>query len=88
MRGKGQASVKRIVLPYYHSLLVLLTNRQLSSVGVTGVKSQAGYYYMPDFEVVRAGLKKRGITTNEQMVQAMLEEAGVAVRETIIVIIG
>lgn len=57
-----------------------LTNRELGSVGVGGVKSQAGYYYMADFEVVREGLKKRGITTSEQMSQAILEEADVAVR--------
>ncbi|XP_050729782.1 aspartate aminotransferase-like [Eriocheir sinensis] len=53
--------------------------RELSSVGVGGVKSQAGYYYMADFEVVREGLKRRGITTSEQMSQAILKEADVAV---------
>ena len=49
-------------------------------MGVGGVKSQAGYYYMADFEVVREGLRRRGFHTSEEMTRAMLEEADVAVR--------
>ncbi|CAL4093633.1 unnamed protein product, partial [Meganyctiphanes norvegica] len=47
--------------------------KELKSVGVGGVQSEAGYYYMPDFEVVRKGLLKRNITTGDGMSQAMLE---------------
>lgn len=52
--------------------------KELYSVGVRGVKSQAGYYYMADFEVVREGLRRRGLHTSEQMARAILEEADVA----------
>ncbi|XP_069998079.1 aspartate aminotransferase [Penaeus vannamei] len=54
-------------------------HRELSSVGVSGSVSEAGYYFMPDFEVVRAGLRARGMTTGDHMSKAMLEEADVAV---------
>lgn len=56
-----------------------LTPRELSSVGVGGSRSEAGYYYMPDFEVIRAGLKSKGWTTGDQMSSAMLEEANIGV---------
>ncbi|RXG51115.1 Aspartate aminotransferase [Armadillidium vulgare] len=50
----------------------------LESVGVVGPKSGGGYYFMPDFEVVRNGLAKKGILTGDEMTKLMLEEAGVA----------
>lgn len=53
--------------------------RELTSVGVTGAKSEAGYYFMPDFEVVRNGMKQRGMTTGDHMSKALLKEADVAV---------
>ncbi|XP_069183191.1 aspartate aminotransferase [Procambarus clarkii] len=53
-------------------------HRELGTVGVRGCKSQAGYYFMPDFEVVRKGLSVRGLTTGDHMTEAMLEEANVA----------
>ena len=53
--------------------------RELTSVGVRAVPSTAGYYFMPDFEVCREGFKKRGITTGQQMCDAMLQECKVAV---------
>ena len=43
-------------------------------------ESGAGYYIFPDFSIAREGLLKRGITTGEQMCDAMLQEADVAVR--------
>ncbi|KAK4307444.1 hypothetical protein Pmani_020793 [Petrolisthes manimaculis] len=51
--------------------------RELSSVGVRGPESEAGYYFMPDFEVVRSGLKAKGWTTGEQMSAAMLDQANI-----------
>ncbi|KAL7634953.1 UNVERIFIED_CONTAM: hypothetical protein RMT77_015334 [Armadillidium vulgare] len=51
---------------------------ELESVGVVGPKSGGGYYFMPDFEVVRNGLAKKGILTGDEMTKLMLEEAGVA----------
>lgn len=52
--------------------------KALRSVGVSVHESGAGYYIFPDFSVAREGLKKRGITTGEQMCDAMLQEADVA----------
>ncbi|XP_042212670.1 aspartate aminotransferase-like isoform X2 [Homarus americanus] len=57
-------------------------HRELASVGVDGCRSQAGYYFVPDFEVVREGLRARGLTTGDHMTQAMLEEADVALMST------
>lgn len=48
-------------------------------MGVGGSRSEAGYYYMPDFEVVRVGLKAKGWTTGDEMCAAMLEEANIGV---------
>ena len=52
---------------------------QLAEVGVTGFKSEAGFYFMPDFEILRNDLKKRGIHDGEAMTAAILEETNVAV---------
>ena len=52
---------------------------QLASVGVTGIPSQGGYYFMPDFEVCRASMSKRGILNGKQMCEAILKEHQVAV---------
>ncbi|KAL7630911.1 UNVERIFIED_CONTAM: hypothetical protein RMT77_018804, partial [Armadillidium vulgare] len=52
--------------------------RELSSVGVTGHQSEAGYYFIADFEVIRSGLAKRGIFTGVEMTEALLQEARVA----------
>lgn len=51
---------------------------QLASVGVTGIPSQGGYYFMPDFEVCRASMSKRGILNGKQMCEAILKEHQVA----------
>lgn len=54
-------------------------HRELSSVGVVGRKSEAGYYFIPDFEVVRSGLLAlKEEADGEVMSKAMLEEADVA----------
>ncbi|XP_071534804.1 aspartate aminotransferase-like [Panulirus ornatus] len=53
-------------------------HRELASVGVGGCKSEAGYYFLPDFEVVREGLRARGPANGTHMTQSMLEEANVA----------
>lgn len=52
--------------------------RELTSVGVKIVQPMGGFYMMPDFECLRAVLKKRGISTGNQMSAALLEETGVA----------
>ena len=55
---------------------------QLASVGVTGIPSQGGYYFMPDFEVCRASMSKRGILNGKQMCEAILKEHQVAVSQS------
>ncbi|XP_078485934.1 asparagine--oxo-acid transaminase-like [Ciona intestinalis] len=52
--------------------------KKLSSCGVKVHSPSSGYYIFPDFEVIRAQLKKRGITTGTGMCDALLEEAGIA----------
>lgn len=42
--------------------------------------SAGGYYLMPDFEVVRPGLGRRGLETGQDWCDVMLKEAKVAVR--------
>ena len=34
--------------------------KELQSVGVGGIASEGGYYFMPDFEVCKAGFAKKG----------------------------
>jgi len=51
---------------------------QLAAVGVVGHIGKAGYYFMPDFEVLRPALAARGITTGQGMCDLMLQEAKVA----------
>ncbi|XP_068214708.1 aspartate aminotransferase-like [Palaemon carinicauda] len=54
-------------------------HRELSSVGVVSCKSEAGYYFITDFEVVRNGLLARKKKADgEVMSKSMLEEADVA----------
>ena len=48
-----------------------------------GIESEAGYYFMPDFEVCRRGLEKEGIVDGAGMVQAMLRQARIAVSPSI-----
>lgn len=50
----------------------------LSEVGVTGHVSRAGYYFMPDFQVIRPFLAARGIRSGQGMCDTMLREANVA----------
>ena len=40
----------------------------------------SGYYIFPNFEVLRSALKRRGITTGEEMCEALFKEASVAVK--------
>ena len=35
--------------------------------------SEAGYYFMPNFEPMREGLKKRGVLTGQQMCDFFLQ---------------
>ena len=52
---------------------------QLTAAGVQATPPQGGYYMMPNFEIIREGLAARGITTGQQMCEAMFDECGVAV---------
>ena len=52
---------------------------ELRSVGVRVHPSAGGYYLMPDFEVVRPGLERRGLKLGQDWCDVMLKEAKVAV---------
>lgn len=52
--------------------------QHLTEVGVRAVKPQGGFYMFPDFEVIRCALSNRGITTAQQMCDAIFEEVSVA----------
>lgn len=52
--------------------------QHLTEVGVKAVKPQGGFYMFPDFEVIRCALANRGITTAQQMCDAIYEEVSVA----------
>ncbi|XP_065054027.1 aspartate aminotransferase-like [Rhopilema esculentum] len=56
-----------------------LVCRKLTSVGVKIAPPKGGFYMMPDFEVIRGALKKRGILTGNAMQDALLKEASVAI---------
>ena len=51
--------------------------QHLTEVGVRAVKPQGGFYIFPDFEVIRCVLASRGITTAQQMCDAIFEEVSV-----------
>ena len=53
---------------------------ELRSVGVRVHPSAGGYYLMPEFEVVRPGLERRGLKRGQDWCDVMLKEAKVAVR--------
>lgn len=53
-------------------------HRKLEEVGVTGSPGLAGYYFMPDFSIIRPGLRRAGIMTGQEMCDDMLSRAGVA----------
>ena len=52
--------------------------KELKSVGVQSIASEGGYYFMPDFEICKAGFAKKGIFTGKQMCNQMLKEVHVA----------
>lgn len=51
---------------------------QLQTVGVSGHVGKAGYYFMPDFSIVRSALNSRNILSGKEMCEVILKEAGVA----------
>ena len=53
-------------------------HRRLQEVGVGSHQGRAGYYFIPDFSVLRSQLSQAGITTGQQMCDDMLARAGVA----------
>jgi hypothetical protein len=53
--------------------------RELSEVGVSSVKPKGGFYIFPNFEILRAKLKARGIERCEDMVKALFDETSVSV---------
>ena len=94
---------KRYLFGDYHpeesnKAFVVPVQSQLASVGVEGHVGQAGYYFMPDFEILRPALAVRwklkgliqtgelyfrGITTGQGMCDLMLQEAKVMVKKSI-----
>jgi len=52
--------------------------RTLTNAGVKCQASEAGYYFMPNFECIREGLNKQGVKTGQQMCDYFLQEIGVA----------
>ena len=52
---------------------------ELRSVGVRVHPSAGGYYLMPDFEVARPGLERRGMKLGQDWCDVVLKEAKVAV---------
>lgn len=53
-------------------------HRRLSGMGVYMPRPDGGFYLFPDFEVFREGLLSKGLHTDREMCEALLEEAGVA----------
>ena len=51
---------------------------RLEEVGVASHQGRAGYYFMPDFSIIRSELSQGGITTGQQMCDDVLARAGVA----------
>lgn len=59
--------------------------RELESVGVKGIPSQGGYYFMPDFEICRQALASRkGLHNGKEMCSLILQDFNVAVKAYII----
>lgn len=54
-------------------------HKELSEVGVSSVKPKGGFYIFPNFEILRAKLKARGIERCEDMVKALFDETSVSV---------
>ena len=50
----------------------------MENVGVPGHCGEAGYYFMPDFSVIRENMRMAGINTGQQMCDDMLSRANVA----------
>uniref|UniRef100_A0A0L8GXF4 Aminotransferase class I/classII large domain-containing protein n=1 Tax=Octopus bimaculoides TaxID=37653 RepID=A0A0L8GXF4_OCTBM len=51
--------------------------RELTAAGVEAVKPYGGYYLFPDFGILKPALAKRGITTGNQMCEAMFKEKSI-----------
>lgn len=51
---------------------------RLEGMGVAAAKPQGGFYLYPDFDAYRAKLAKKGIATNKQLCERLLEETGIA----------
>lgn len=51
---------------------------RLSGMEVYMPRPDGGFYLFPDFEVFREGLLRKGLHTDREMCEALLEEAGVA----------
>lgn len=64
------------------SISHFLIHRELNAAGIAVVESQAGYYIFPNFEILREKLLARGVTTGQQMCDAILSEASVSVGST------
>uniref|UniRef100_A0A914VJ84 Aminotransferase class I/classII domain-containing protein n=1 Tax=Plectus sambesii TaxID=2011161 RepID=A0A914VJ84_9BILA len=56
----------------------LFTHRELLAAGAKGHAPESAYYFMPDFDPIRARLQERGMNSGIEMCDKMLEEADVA----------
>lgn len=51
--------------------------KELSAVGVKAINPYGGFYIMPDFEILRPALEKRGVSTGSEMCRLMFEEKSI-----------
>ena len=58
--------------------LGLLIHKKLAAAGISTPKPEGGFYLFCNFKKHATKLKKRGITTSNDLVQKLLEETGVA----------
>ena len=50
-------------------------------MGAKALLPAGGFYIFPDFEVIQENLKRRGITTSEELVTTLFDESSVSVSE-------
>lgn len=78
---EGSAEIERYLV-YSRKILKALADwiwNRMTSAGIDVAKPDGAFYMLPDFEPLRPGLEKRGITNGEILCQRLLEETGVAI---------
>nr|BED43044.1 aspartate racemase [Todarodes pacificus] len=51
--------------------------RELSAAGLKVINPYGGFYIMPDFDILRSALEKRGVTTGREMCRLMFKEKSI-----------